>query len=352
MEIKTICYFGIYKSDYSRNRILIKGFRENGINVLECSSQKTGFYKYIELFKRHWLLRGQYDLIFVGFPGYQAVVLAWILSTKPIIFDAFCSLYNTAVEDRKTVTPSSMKARYYWFLDWLSCTLSNVVVLDTNANINYFIKNFMISHKKFLRVFVGTDSTVFYPTPEQKYDSFIVHFHGHFIPLQGVEYVIQAANLLKDENIRFQIIGLGQEYDRIRKQAEDLGLKNITWIGNVPYESLQDYMSSANVCLGIFGNTSKTDIVIPNKVFEALACGRPVITADTPAIRELLTDKENVFLCKKADPADLAESIRVLQKDINLRSHIAEAGYSLFTNKLMEKSLASGIIFKHESKLL
>jgi len=78
----TICYFGIYDPNYSRNRILIKGLRQNNIEVIECNSRLHGIAKYIELAKKHFKIRKKYDLMIIGFPGYQAVILAKFLTKK------------------------------------------------------------------------------------------------------------------------------------------------------------------------------------------------------------------------------------------------------------------------------
>ena len=55
-------------------------------------------------------------------------------------------------------------------------------------------------------------------------------------------------------------------------------------------------MAHADACLGIFGTSPKARAVIPNKVYDALACARPVITADTPAIAELLRPDVEVMV--------------------------------------------------------
>ena len=66
-------------------------------------------------------------------------------------------------------------------------------------------------------------------------------------------------------------------------------------------------MAASDVCLGVFGTSPKSQRVIPNKVFDALAVGRPVVTADTPAVREVLTHGEKAWLCPPGDPDALAE---------------------------------------------
>lgn len=338
-----VLFFGSYDPSYSRNRVLLKGLRSNGVEVQECRV-KAGFGWSFRLLARYLGERPKYDVMVVGFPGQKVMFLARLLSGKPIIFDAFTSHYGGYILDRKKSSPTSLRAKWYMFLDRASCRLADVVLLDTNAHIDFFISEFKLERKKFHRIFVGADSSVFQPRMEQTSSEFRVHFHGHFIPLQGTEYIIRAAKILESENISFQIIGRGQEYKRVRLLGESLGAKNIRWIDSVPYEKLPEYIAQADVCLGIFGDTPKTPLVIPNKIYEALAMGKPVITADTPAARELLSDKINVLLCRKADPGDMADKIKILKEDRNLRESIGRNARELFQNNLRESILGKELI--------
>ena len=77
-----VCYFGNYKKAYSRNQILIKGLKLNKVDVIECNSRKTGLLKYIDLFIQHNKIRNNYDVMIIGFPGYQSVFLARLISNK------------------------------------------------------------------------------------------------------------------------------------------------------------------------------------------------------------------------------------------------------------------------------
>ena len=67
-------------------------------------------------------------------------------------------------------------------------------------------------------------------------------------------------------------------------------------------------MSRADIVLGIFGESVKTMRVIPNKAYEALAMSLPLVTADTPAIRELL-DERSAVLVPAADPQAIADAL-------------------------------------------
>lgn len=326
----TIFYFGRYNPKYSRNRVLIKGLKQNGVKVLECSSSHKNFFAFLELFFKYFKFIGKFDLMIVGFPGQEIMFLARFLTRKPIVFDAFTSHYGGYILDRQHYSSNSFRAKYYRFLDKWSCKLASLVLLDTNSHIDFFVREFGLPREKFRRIFVGTDSDVFYPKKiENKSDKFLVHFHGHYIPLHGVKHIIEAAKILKNEDILFNLIGRGQTFEEDRKLAEKLGLKNINFIDSVPYDKLPDYMAQADVCLGIFGDSPKTELVIPNKVYEALAMEKPVITADTPAIRELFNDRD-LALVERANPEALAKKILELKADKQLCLELAENAYKKF----------------------
>jgi glycosyltransferase involved in cell wall biosynthesis len=83
--------------------------------------------------------------------------------------------------------------------------------------------------------------------------------------------------------------------------------------------------------------------VIPNKVFDALACRRPVITGDAPAIREALTDREDAWLCRPGDEEALADAITTLRRDRRMRDRIADNGHELFRRRFSTEALAPEI---------
>jgi glycosyltransferase involved in cell wall biosynthesis len=349
----TILYFGIYNPNYSRNRVLIKGLKENGVDVLECNVPYRSWVSYSKLLLKYFLIKKEFDAMIVGFPGQEVMLLARLLTfrfgskqaKKPIIFDVFTSHYGGYILDRKKFSKKSLRAKWYKWLDKKSVELSDVSLLDTNAHIDFFVKEFGLPREKFKRIFVGTDSGVFYPREIKKTtDKFLVHFHGNFIPLQGVSYIIQAAKLLENENVEFNIIGRGQTYKRDCELAEKLKIKNINFIEPVSYSKLSDYINSADIALGIFGNTLKTNLVIPNKIYEAIACAKPVITADTPAVRELLKDGENVLLCRNANPEDLAKKILLFKHNPEFLHQVGQKGYLNFKNESREVVLGNQLI--------
>lgn len=337
-----ILYFGVYNPAYSRNRVLIKALELNGVVVEHCRV-KLGRLGALKLLCKYLKNRYNYDVMLVGFPGQEVMFLAKILSLrKPIIFDAFTSHYGGYILDRRYYSRNSLRAKYYRFLDKYSCKLADLVLLDTQAHIDFFIQEYNLPRSKFYRSFVGTDSEVFYPREKSHKEGFLVHFHGKFQPLQGTRYIAEAAKILESDGIKFQIIGRGQDYNEARRLADVSS--NITWIDSVTYDRLPEIMSRADLCLGIFGDTPKTELVIPNKIFEAIAIRKPVLTSDTPAIREAFSKNQNIFLCQRASSNELVRAIRELKQNPDLLSKVGQVGYDLFQNRFQEKVIGEKLV--------
>ncbi len=321
-----ICFFGIYRPEYSRNRALVSGLKQNGVEVIECRTELNGIKKYFDLIKKHWKIRKDYDVLFVAFPGWHSMILAKFLTRKPIIFDAFVSMYDSTVFDRKSIKEHSLKAKYFWFIDWLACVLADKVILDTNEHIKYFVSEFGVKKEKFERIFVGSFAETFaLPKNVKKNNKFIISFYGFLIPLQGIKYVLESADILKNnKDIRFNIIGT-----KIKSKYKDKEFSNVNFLDDLPYRELIELMNFSDICLGIFGDTGKTQRVIPNKVYDCAALKKPVITADTPAIRELFSENDLMFI-PAANSKKLSEAVLSLKNNPEKMEKLAENSYNKF----------------------
>jgi len=369
--MKRLCYFGTYTiaEGYPVNRVLLKGLRDSGIDIIECrqelwegvspgvqnlhqvfSQRRFSAYlrlagrmlsRYPRLFWQYWQA-GEHAGVIVGYAGYLDVVFARLLRRRgrPLILVSFISLYDTIVVDRGQLNPNGLKARLIKKIDRMAFRCADVVLVDTCAQRQYYARLFGLPPEKFERSFVGEDDTLFKPAtpkpaltaPEPADKVYKVLFFGTYVPLHGIDTIIAAAQLLRCETgIELLLIGNGQLYATIRRQAEDLGLSNVRFIDTwVSSERLLEYIQEADVGLGIFGTTAKADRVIPYKVFDVLAARKPIITRDSPAIRELLSHNVNALLCKPGDEADLAQSICRLRSQPALAQRLAAAGHACY----------------------
>ena len=346
-----ICFFGYPNETYSRNQILIDGLKKNGATIVSCTDSSGLFLtRYWHLFTKFLPLRYQIDVVFVQFPGYLNMPLAWILGKlfrKPVIFDAFVSIYDTYVFDRQSVKPGSLKAKFYWWIDKLACTLADHVTLDTYAHIRYFVRTFKLPRRKFFRLPVGGDDTLFKPRvyPERsRRAKVIIEFHGMFTRIHGAEIFVQAAKKLeRHKNLEFWLIGSSDNYQLPIKLYRKLKPKTMKYWPSMPIAKLATKIAQADISIGHLGPTQKAHMVLTNKMFHALASRVALIAGNNPATKEFLTDRKTCLLVNMYDEKDLAQKILYLARHHKLRQAIAANGYSFhhqkFTNKILGTQL-------------
>jgi glycosyltransferase involved in cell wall biosynthesis len=347
-----ICWFGRYDPAYSRNRILAKCARREGATTIDLAEPGPLAVRWPRLLGR--ALRARFDLMVVGFRGHTDVLLAAAIARArrvPLVFDPLVSRYDERVVDRAIVAQGSALARWYFFTDRAACRLADRVLVDTDTHLAHFVETFGVPRGKFRRVWLGADDEVIGRKPQcsDRREPFTVFFYGRFGPVHGVDHIVRAAHELerRGEAMRFVLVGKGQTYQAVRALAAELGVTNVRFVDPLPYHELGARMAEADLCLGIFGTTARAGWVIPNKVFDALAAGRALVTADTPAVREALVHGEHAWLCAAGDGRALADAIAALRRDVALRVRLAESGYQVFRARFSLAALSRevGAIF-------
>ncbi|MGB9880157.1 MAG: glycosyltransferase family 4 protein, partial [Anaerolineae bacterium] len=203
---------------------------------------------------------------------------------------------------------------------------------DSKTHFQFFADYLKCPWTKFRRLPFGVDDRMFYPRQQTRSDDhFQVLFYGKYQPLQGVVTIIEAAKRLEnDPDVRFLVIGYGPTWHEVQQRAQELRVQNVRFLRWVDFDQLPEVISQADVCLGVFGVSDKIDRCIANKVVQALAMRKPVITGYTKAMGEVLNDREQVLFCERGNPQALAEAIVELKENADLREKIAAQGYEAF----------------------
>jgi len=354
-----VCFFGTYRREHTVTRLLAGACRAAGIEVIECHRplwEKT-LHKHAEYFGARSTARlalqyaasalalarsrrrlGDVPLYLIGFGGQLDCLWLRLLlrrQRRPIVLAPLVTLSETLVEDRGVFRPASLRSHAVAWIDRLSLSLAARVIMDTEAHRRYVTDTFATAADQVSTWHLGADTNVFVPTPlPADTRPLRVLFYGTFLPLHGARIVLQAAALLKSRaDIEILLLGDGPERAASLAYASAAGLTHVRFLDWVPYESLGEMLATAHICLGIFGTSAKARMVIPNKVYQAAATGRPVITADTPAVREVFVHGKTAWLCRAGDPAALAESIQTLADDPGLRRRLAEGAATLMTEQ-------------------
>ena len=169
-----ICYFPGRETSYSRTRTILKGMREAGIEVFDCSCRTRSFFRYIAGFCKFLSHKKKCDLIFVGFLGHFLMPIVKLFTRKKVIFDAFVSVHQTMVFDRKAFQPNSIPAKLSRYIDRFSCDLADMVFLDTGEHIEYFVREYELDRGKFHKLPASADDSVMLPRPGGENKDFTV----------------------------------------------------------------------------------------------------------------------------------------------------------------------------------
>ena len=340
------CYAGTYERAYPRNRLTAEALRAAGARVeeahapvLERVRDKSGagprqlaniavglVLAYARLVPEVGLRLLRCDALVIGYIGQVDVLILGPvakLMRKPIIFDPLVTLTDTIVEDRGLVSPRSPLARAIALVDRVALRLADVVLADTAENARYMTEHFGTAADRIVIVPVGADESMFFERADPDWSDATadrpldVLFYGKFIPLHGIETILQAARIVEqvDAPVRFELVGTGQTYREMRDLAARLKLSNVTWTDWIPEEQLGDRLRRADVALGVFSGGPKAGRVVPNKVYQSLASGIATVTRECTAMNVLcrhLRQHESPLLVPPSDPEALANAIERL----------------------------------------
>jgi glycosyltransferase involved in cell wall biosynthesis len=333
--------------DYIRNLVLRQALACRHRVITVTDSVRPAAWRYARTLGRAaWGLRRSPDVVLVGFYGQPLMPAMRALTRRPILFDAYLSTYDTVCFDRRWFGPRTLPGRLAYALDAVSCRWADRVLLDTQAHRDYFVQTFGQPQEKFAVVYVGCDEAHFTPRipacDTERADTFDVFTYTSFLRLHGVEHMLHAAKHLEaQDGITLTIAGAGSRLAEMQRLAGELGLHNVRFPGWVPFGQLPERIARADLCLGgHFSDVAKAGRVIATKTFQFLAMGRPAVVADNAANREVLTHRQDAFLCPPADPAALAAAILELRDDVALRRQLGEAGLALYRRRFTTEAIA------------
>ena len=329
-------YFGTYERGYPRNAQVISCLRGAGVEVVEHhvgvwegrrDNFRAGLGTAAQLAaaELRLLRRPQepFDVLIVGYPGHFDLPAARrAAGGRPVVFNPRVSLADTFVADRGRFQSGAPAARALAAVDRKALRTASVVVADTRANADRLAETSGLDPERVEVCFVGAEDRLFRPGWAPR-EPFTCLFVGKLIPLHGLETILAAARAAPEVPLR--LVGSGQLEEALADRPP-----NVDWVRWIDYERLPDELHAAGCALGIFGTSAKAQRVIPNKAFQALACGTPLVTADTPAARELLIHDESALLVPPGEPDALAAAMRRFAADSDLRRRLSEGGRAAY----------------------
>jgi glycosyltransferase involved in cell wall biosynthesis len=358
---ETVVFFGDFDYSYPRERLFDRGLRAQGVEVRECryKPERTliGWKRLVYLVPAYFTLllqfrqvvREESDIQYVlamrnnhlQLPLVKALTLWYGI---PLIFDAFDSNYHGALLKGQ----SNLRSRWLWFLEFVGLRIPDLLIATTPEFACLYVETYHVSMDCFVIIPPGADEERFHPfkkraveTDESDADPdeepFRVVYWGHFHRHHGVGTILDAAARL-DEDIRVELIGDGLARSALQTRAEEDGIDNVEFPGRASDEELQRRIDAADVCLGIFSDHLLAKCSITNKMCEALAMRKLVVTRHLPPGIDLRSG-EHLLTVPPESPEELATTIMEIRDDEELHEGIAAGGYEYFQEHLGERAI-------------
>ncbi len=283
------------------------------------------------------LVRGKVDVIFANSPPLFVAIAGWVVSTVrrvPFVMEVQDLWPESAVVLGELRNPYFIRLAE-WFE--MRCYHRARRVIAVTRGIYDRLRARGVAESKLALVPNGSNTAIFRPAPEEGArlraqlgleGRFVVLYGGIHGIAQGLETVVEAARLLRDDpDIQFLFVGEGPRKAALLALKEQYSLDNLRLLPGQPLERMAPYLSMADVALVPLRRLDLFRGALPTKMFDAWACRTPtLITVDGEA-RHLLEQVGAGVFVEPENPAALADALRQLKEQPERLARMGEAGY-------------------------
>jgi len=186
----------------------------------------------------------------------------------------------------------------------------------------------------------ATDGRLFREKHDLQNKCVILYAGAHGIS-NDLPVVLEAAKLLKDEEvIKFVFVGDGKEKPALVQMAKEKGLSNTLFLPSVPKSEMAEVIAGADACLAILKPIELYKTTYPNKVFDYMAAGKPVLLAIDGVIREVVENAQAGIFVEPGNARSLAEAALCIKENPNRADTMGNQGKTFVTQNFHRVKLA------------
>lgn len=289
----------------------------------------------------------------------DVVYYRWMDSPHPLLFarlvgaQCVCEVNGEPVPDWSETDRTLKRRLKHWLASFALSRCDRVVVL-TDGLRDLVVRRYRVAPERVAVLPSGTDTDVFRPQDAAAcrrriglgLDRDYIGFVGSFYRYQGLQCLLDAMAIIRLSipSAHLLLVGDGEAAQELKQQADRLALTScITWTGRIPYQDVPSWIGAMTLCVAPFrGDRGETS---PVKIFDYLACGRPVIASAIPSVSSTFVQETGVTLVPPDDPVSLAQAVVALLNNQDRQVRMAadgrrfvEQGFSWagLTNRLRE----------------
>jgi glycosyltransferase involved in cell wall biosynthesis len=334
---KRVLWWGRFDPGYSRNRVYISLFRKLGWEVDFFFVKVWPRFGDVEAFFRGLSSRPKPDLVWVPVARQRDIAAACRWAHRrgiPVIFDPMISAWDKKVLEQKKWKAEERRSKKLLKRERCLMAMPDLVCWDTSCHVDFCAEYLKVPRQKLRVLLTGTDETVFKPQPPKPPHGgdFRVLYHGAYLPLNGTEYIVEAARMTEGKGIHWSFLGWGAY--KAETEAKAAGISNITFLNKVPYTEVPQVICDHDVVLGVFGTTAKAARVIGNKVYECMACCRPTINEYCTGYPPEAKDCKAIKFVPSGDAAAIVRAVEEYRADWQRREDYFQQAREFFERHL------------------
>ena len=157
--------------------------------------------------------------------------------------------------------------------------------------------------------------------------SFYIGFAGSFFDYEGVDVLIDSAPFILEifPNTKFLLVGDGPMMNDWKARISLKGLQDsFIFTNRIPYKEVHTYIGAMDICVA--PHHKETNQASPVKLFDYMACGRPVVASDIEVVREITSGCDCALLISPSSPGEWARSIVSLVSNPDRRKIMGSNG--------------------------
>jgi glycosyltransferase involved in cell wall biosynthesis len=377
-QVQVIAGMMHYTSSEKRSEYKGKWFKkkkQGSVNVIRCHVSESynanfvgrlwAYFSFV--FSSSWAglfkVKDKYDVIIVTSPPLFIGVSGYLISLFkriPFVFE-IRDLWPESAIDTGVVTNKLIIKLAYTLEKFIYKKASLINVL-TPAFKDTLINKKGISQDKIIFIPNAADFSLSndlvqnfdvnkFKVENDLENKFIITYVGAHGIANYLDQILETAQLLKDTNVLFLLIGDGMEKSRLVKKASNENIQNVRFINPVPKAEVFKYILASDMGTSVLKNVETFKTVYSNKTFDYMACKKPILMAIDGVSRALVEQADAGVFVQPENPEDFAQKVKFYVSNSSEIKRQGESGYQFAKENFDRMVLAKKYLHLIQEKL-